>query len=154
MLEWMRAEGYRGLGLNFATMRAVLAGEAGAGIATRLEQRLLQRLGDSMQIETLWRHNAKFGPTWVPRHAVYESPEHLLAAAVAVARAESFWELPVIGRFLVPSAGAHPVAGPPDGLDRVPPEGSVDLVAQVPDVDVDDVRRSAEGEVPHVVEKV
>jgi hypothetical protein len=28
----------------------------------------------------------------------------MLAVAIAVARAESFWELPVIGRFLVPTA--------------------------------------------------
>jgi hypothetical protein len=28
----------------------------------------------------------------------------MLAVAIAVARAESFWELPVIGRFLVPPA--------------------------------------------------
>jgi lysylphosphatidylglycerol synthetase-like protein (DUF2156 family) len=158
-LDWMRAEGYRGLGLNFATMRAVLAGEAGGGLGTRVEQRLLQRLGDSMQIESLWRYNAKFGPAWVPRHAVYEAPEHMLAAALAVARAESFWELPVIGRFLVPppSAGAvaaEPVPGAADGLDGVAPERPVDLVAQVADVDVDDVRRAGEGEVPHVLEQV
>jgi lysylphosphatidylglycerol synthetase-like protein (DUF2156 family) len=152
-LDWMRAEGYRGLGLNFATMRAVLAGEAGGGLGTRVEQRLLQRLGDSMQIESLWRYNAKFGPVWVPRHAVYEAPEHMLAAALAVARAESFWELPVIGRFFVPS-GAQPVAGATDGLDGVALERSVDLVAQVADVDVDDVRRAGEGEVPHVLEQV
>ncbi|MCU1494888.1 MAG: hypothetical protein JWO62_2652, partial [Acidimicrobiaceae bacterium] len=30
----------------------------------------------------------------------YDAPEHLPAIAVAIARAESFWELPVIGRFL------------------------------------------------------
>jgi lysylphosphatidylglycerol synthetase-like protein (DUF2156 family) len=154
-LDWMRAEGYRGLGLNFATMRAVLAGEAGGGIGTRVEQRLLQRLGDSMQIESLWRYNAKFGPAWVPRHAVYEAPEHMLAAALAVARAESFWELPVIGRFLVPPPSApEPVPGTADGLDGVAPERPVDLVAQVTDVDVDDVRRAGEGEVPHVLEQV
>jgi hypothetical protein len=58
-----------------------------------------------MQIESLWRFNAKFDPEWLPRYAIYDAPENALAMAIAVARAESFWELPVIGRFLVPSAG-------------------------------------------------
>jgi lysyl-tRNA synthetase class 2 len=60
-------------------------------------------MGDSMQIESLWKFNAKFDPDWQPRYAVYDAPENLFGVAIAVARAESFWELPVIGRFLVPS---------------------------------------------------
>ena len=55
-----------------------------------------------MQIESLWTFNEKFQPEWHPRYACYDSPEHLLAASIAVARAESFWELPVIGRFFGP----------------------------------------------------
>lgn len=102
-LEWMRDRGFHGLGLNFATMRAVIAGEAGDGLPQRVERWLLKRMSDSMQIESLWRYNAKFGPEWHPRYAVYDSPEHILPAALAVARAESFWELPLIGRFLQPS---------------------------------------------------
>jgi hypothetical protein len=35
---------------------------------------------------------------------VYDSLESFLPAALAVAKAESFWELPVIGRWLTPSA--------------------------------------------------
>jgi lysylphosphatidylglycerol synthetase-like protein (DUF2156 family) len=93
-----------GLGLNFATMRAVLAGEAGEGLTQRVQAWALRRMGDSMQIESLWKFNAKFDPDWQPRYAVYDAPENMLAVAIAVARAESFWELPVIGRFLVPSA--------------------------------------------------
>jgi hypothetical protein len=59
-------------------------------------------MSDSMQIESLWKYNAKFTPTWRPRYAVWDSPENMLPAALAVARAESFFELPVIGRFLTP----------------------------------------------------
>ena len=58
-----------------------------------------------MQIESLWTFNEKFQPEWHPRYACYDSPEHLLAASIAVARAESFWELPVIGRFFGPRGG-------------------------------------------------
>ncbi len=100
----LRARGGEGLGLNFATMRAVLAGEAGEGVTQRVQAWVLRRMGDSMQIESLWHFNAKFDPEWQPRYAIYDAPENLLAVAIAVARAESFWELPVIGRFLVPSA--------------------------------------------------
>ncbi len=100
----LKARGARGLGLNFATMRAVLAGEAGEGLIQRIQAWVLRRMGGPMQIESLWRFNAKFDPDWQPRYAIYDAPESLLAVAIAVARAESFWELPVVGRFLTPSA--------------------------------------------------
>jgi lysylphosphatidylglycerol synthetase-like protein (DUF2156 family) len=100
----LHRRGMRGLGLNFATLRAVLAGENGDGVGQRLERWLVRRLSDSMQIESLWRYNAKFGPKWIPRFAVYDGAEHMLPAALAVARAESFFELPLIGRFLMPPA--------------------------------------------------
>ncbi|HEV7886369.1 MAG TPA: phosphatidylglycerol lysyltransferase domain-containing protein [Acidimicrobiales bacterium] len=99
----LRARGMRGLGLNFATMRAALAGEAGDSLTQRVEAWVLRRMSDSMQIESLWKFNAKFEPDWQPRYAVYDAPEHLLPVAMAIARAESFWELPVIGRFLQPT---------------------------------------------------
>ena len=100
----LKDQGMRKLGLNFATMRAVLAGESGENVTQRVERWALKRLSGSMQIESLWRFNAKFDPEWLPRYLVYDAPEHLLQIGMAVARAESFWELPLIGRFLVPSA--------------------------------------------------
>ena len=106
-LRHLRDHGKRGLGLNFATMRAVLAGESGHGVTQRAQRWFLRRMSDSMQIESLWRFNAKYDPEWQPRYAVYDAPEHMVPAALAVARAESFWELPLIGRFLVP-AGSEP----------------------------------------------
>jgi lysylphosphatidylglycerol synthetase-like protein (DUF2156 family) len=100
----LHRRGLSGLGLNFATLRAVLAGEKGDGVGQKVNRWLLRRMSDSMQIESLWRYNAKFGPVWKPRYAVYDSPEHALPAALAVARAESFFEIPIIGRFLMPDA--------------------------------------------------
>ena len=99
-IERLRAEGHRGLSLNFATMRAVLAGEMGDSVGRRVEKRVMQHLSDSMQIESLWRYNAKFQPAWRRRYLAYDSPEHLVAVGFAVAGAEQFWELPLIGRFL------------------------------------------------------
>jgi lysylphosphatidylglycerol synthetase-like protein (DUF2156 family) len=104
-IEELRARGFGVLGLNFATMRAVLASELGDGMPRRAERWMLRRLSESMQIETLWRFTTKYGPQWLPRYAVYDALEHVLPAALAVARAESIWELPLVGRFLVPSPG-------------------------------------------------
>ncbi len=101
-VEHLRALGMRGLGLNFAVMRSVLAEEGGVRIGHRIERRMLGWLSDSMQIESLWKYNAKFDPDWCPRYAVYDAPENFLSSAVAVAKAESFWELPLVGRFFAP----------------------------------------------------
>jgi lysylphosphatidylglycerol synthetase-like protein (DUF2156 family) len=98
----VRERGQRGLGLNFAVMRSVLA-EGDPGLGQRLERKLLGWLSESMQIESLWRYNAKFDPTWLPRYACYDSFESFVPALLAVAKAESFWELPLIGRFLTPT---------------------------------------------------
>ncbi|MCU1492952.1 MAG: hypothetical protein JWO62_716, partial [Acidimicrobiaceae bacterium] len=99
-IHHLREQEMRGLGLNFATMRAVLAGEGESCTTQRLKRWVVKRISGSMQIESLWRFNAKFHPTWLARYVAYDAPEHLPAIAVAIARAESFWELPVIGRFL------------------------------------------------------
>jgi hypothetical protein len=72
-------------------------------------------MSDSMQIESLWSFNEKFQPEWHARYACYDSPEHLISASIAVARAESFFELPFIGRFFVPrtdEAGQRPAQLP------------------------------------------
>ena len=101
-IEYLRKNNLDNLSLNFATMRAVIAGESDDGIQTKLERWFLKRLSDTAQIESLWKFNSKFNPTWLPRYLVFDSPENLPQIAIAVARAESFWEIPVIGKFLVP----------------------------------------------------
>jgi hypothetical protein len=85
-----------------------------------------------MQIESLWTFNEKFQPEWHPRYACYDSPEHLLSASIAVARAESFWELPLIGRFFVRSGSEEetprprqlPVDGDPPRNPDAPAPGA------------------------------
>jgi lysylphosphatidylglycerol synthetase-like protein (DUF2156 family) len=105
----LRATGYEKLGLNFATMRALLAGETGAGLTTRIERWALKHMSGSMQIESLWYFNSKFDPEWVPRFAVYDTAGNIVPIAFAIARAESWWELPLLGRFLMPSAATQRV---------------------------------------------
>lgn len=112
-IKHLKENGRKGLGLNFATMRAVLAGEAGDNLPQRVERWLLRRMSGSMQIESLWRFNAKYDPIWQPRYAVFDAPEHGLAIAMAIARAESFWELPFIGRFLAAPDASGTVAEAP-----------------------------------------
>jgi lysylphosphatidylglycerol synthetase-like protein (DUF2156 family) len=103
-IEHLRGDGSVGLALNFATFRAVLASEAGDRLVQRAQKWILERVGDSMQIESLWTFNEKFQPEWHPRYAAYDSPEHMLSASIAVARAESFFDIPLIGRFFKPAS--------------------------------------------------
>ncbi len=99
-IQWMAARGLRGLGLNFATMRAVVAGEGGNGPWTHLERSVLHRFSDTLQIESLWRFNQKYDPMWNPRYVVTGPFLPLARSSLAIARAEAVTEIPVIGGLL------------------------------------------------------
>ncbi len=90
----------RYLSLNFAALRATLAGERGDGISQKVERWALGKLSDSMQIESLWRFNSKFNPMWTARYLVYDNLEDIPNVAFAVAKAESLWDIPILGRLL------------------------------------------------------
>ena len=102
-----RATGARALCLNFAMMRSIVAGHSETTAATKVLRWLLRKGSESMQIESLWRYNAKFDPSWSARYAVFETLTDVPDALVAVARVESVWELPVLGRLLRPSRPPH-----------------------------------------------
>jgi lysyl-tRNA synthetase, class II len=89
--------------LNFATMRDTLA-EPSPSRRQRIARRALKRSGQSMQIESLWKFNAKFGPEWQPRYVVFPAVADLPATTLAIARAEAITELPILGRLLRPTA--------------------------------------------------
>ncbi len=108
-INWMAQQELIGLGLNFATIRAVVAGENGAGTWRSVERSVLHRFSDSMQIESLWNFNKKYDPEWRPRYSVADDRAHLPRAGLAIARAESVSELPLVGRFMKPKT---PVAEP------------------------------------------
>jgi lysyl-tRNA synthetase len=108
---WMKEQGLRGLCLNFAVMRAVLAGELGDGPWRKLEQKTLHRFSESMQIESLWKFNEKYDPTWRPRYVVTDAKVERARAGVAIARAESVFDIPVVGRLLTPP---EPLPGEPE----------------------------------------
>ena len=109
-IEHLRARGFDGLSLNFAAMRSTLAGEKGDGPVQRAERWFLRRLSNFAQIETLWRFNAKYDPDWLSRYVVFDTAEHLVPVIMAIFRAESLWEIPVIGRLLAAGAEKRMVA--------------------------------------------
>ena len=104
-IEYLQAGNYGGLSLNFATLRSTLAGEKGDGAMQRAERWFLKRLSSFAQIESLWLFNAKYDPEWLPRYVVFDAAEHLVPVVMAILRAESVWEIPVLGRLL--AAGAE-----------------------------------------------
>ena len=106
----LKEQGMKGLSLNFAAMRSILEGETGDGVTQRVERWAIRRLSGVLQIETLWRFNAKYEPTWLPRYIVFDSAEQFVPCAIQIMRAESLTEVPIIGRLL--TTGAAKRAGP------------------------------------------
>ena len=99
-IRHVAAAGQWGLSLNFAVMRAVLAGEQGDGPLLELQARVLNRFSDSMQIASLWHFNRKFHPIWRPRFIAVGRLTSAPAQTLAIVDAEGVTELPLIGRFL------------------------------------------------------
>jgi lysylphosphatidylglycerol synthetase-like protein (DUF2156 family) len=115
-IEHLRTRGEKGLSLNFAAMRSILEGETGDGVTQRVERWALRRMSGVLQIETLWRFNAKYEPAWLPRYVVFDSAEQFVPAIVTILRAESLTEVPVVGRLLTPGAGRRTGPAVPDEL--------------------------------------
>ena len=61
-IEHLRTLGCQGISLNFAALRSVLEGVGGDGPTQRVERWALKKMSSFLQIETLWRFNAKYGP--------------------------------------------------------------------------------------------
>nr|WP_039914915.1 phosphatidylglycerol lysyltransferase domain-containing protein [Amycolatopsis azurea] len=80
----------RHVSLNFAAFRAVLeqGQRIGAGPVARLSARTLRFFSRWIQIETLYRFNAKFQPRWVPRYLAYPAARDLPRVGIAVFEAE------------------------------------------------------------------
>jgi lysyl-tRNA synthetase class 2 len=87
------------LSLNFAVLRGVIAGESQTAGA-RLSRAALRGVSGRVQVESLWRFNAKYEPRWQPRYAVLDSVEYMATQGLVMAGAEGVTELPVVGRFL------------------------------------------------------
>jgi lysylphosphatidylglycerol synthetase-like protein (DUF2156 family) len=115
-IEHLAERGEQGLSLNFAAFRSILDGERGEGMATRTERWALKRLSGIVPIESLWRFNAKYEPAWLPRYLVFPAAESFVPVVMAVLRAESITELPVIGRFFTNDPSNRPGTMVPESL--------------------------------------
>jgi lysylphosphatidylglycerol synthetase-like protein (DUF2156 family) len=87
------------LSLNFAAFRSILDGEK-EGFSTGLQRLALSRLSGGLQIESLWKFNAKYLPTWQPRFLVYPAPEKFVPVVTAILRSENLTEIPLFGKLL------------------------------------------------------
>jgi lysyl-tRNA synthetase, class II len=93
--------GVRRVSLNFAAFRSTLErGERlGAGPFLRAWRRVVLFASRWFQIESLYRFNAKFQPTWLPRFVVYPATRDLPRITVAALEAEAFLTWSHLRRF-------------------------------------------------------
>lgn len=90
--------------LNFAVLRSTfaVAEEFGSSPIARASSSTLHLLDRFTQIESLYRNNDKYQPTWVPRYACIEAPIDFPRVAFAIGRAEGF--IPTLSR---PGESSH-----------------------------------------------
>lgn len=103
IVEALRAApglGVRRVSLNFAAFRSTLErGERlGAGPVLRAWRSVLVFASRWLQIESLYRFNAKFAPTWQPRFLLYPAGPDLPRVGLAALKAEAFVHWPKLGR--------------------------------------------------------
>lgn len=82
--------------LNFAAFRSIIErGERlGAGPITRLMRNVLIFVSRWLQIDSLYRFNAKFRPIWEPRYLIYPRQSDLPKIGLATLEAEAFFIRP------------------------------------------------------------
>jgi len=98
---FVRESGIKQVSLNFATFRSIFErGERlGASPFTRLSHRVLIFISKFYQMESLYRFNIKFRPTWNPRYIMFPSINRLIRVALAILMIESFITIPRITKF-------------------------------------------------------
>lgn len=96
------ALGVRRVSLNFAVFRRALeqGGRLGAGPVLRRWRGLLLFASRFWQIDSLYRFNDKFGPSWHPRYVCYRRPTDLPRVVLAALQAEAFLPRPRLSRLV------------------------------------------------------
>lgn len=104
------------ISLNFAAFRSVFArGERlGAGPVLRAWRGILIWVSRWVQIESLYRANAKFRPEWIPRFLVYPNAGDLPRVGTAALRAEALIAAPDWYRRLTGRDGRN------NAVDQIP----------------------------------
>jgi lysylphosphatidylglycerol synthetase-like protein (DUF2156 family) len=92
VLAWANANGASEVSLNFAAFRSLFEEDAELQPGQAMEAWLMRRMEGrfGIQMDSLRRFNAKFGPRWIPRYLAYRSPAHLPAIGLAALSAEGF----------------------------------------------------------------
>jgi lysyl-tRNA synthetase class 2 len=85
-IDWGSANGVDQLSLNFAAFRTLF--EARQSTTRRPLRWAVHRLDPLINVESLYRFNAKFRPGWVPRHVLYRSVVDLPFILYAALRLE------------------------------------------------------------------
>ncbi|HET6501624.1 MAG TPA: phosphatidylglycerol lysyltransferase domain-containing protein [Amycolatopsis sp.] len=90
LLLTVRERGVKHVSLNFAAFRKLIeqGQRIGAGPVARISAKILHWASRWVQIETLYRFNAKFQPRWVPRYLVFPGVRELPRVGVAIFEAE------------------------------------------------------------------
>jgi lysyl-tRNA synthetase class 2 len=84
--DWARHHGISELSLNFAAFRWVF--EASPSPARAAAAKVVHLLDRFLDVESLYRFNAKFNPTWHPRHVMFESLYDIPLVVAAAIRLE------------------------------------------------------------------
>jgi lysyl-tRNA synthetase, class II len=93
-LAYARRAGFERVSLNFAAFALLLDPPAPLDPLSRVERRVLGRLGRRFQLERLLSFSEKFAPEWTPRYAAYPSLATLPRIALAALLAEAYVTLP------------------------------------------------------------
>lgn len=106
--------GVERISMNFATFREVFeeGGRIGAGPFLRMSRAVAMFFSRWLQLESLYRSNAKYRPTWEPRLLCFPSSRDLARIGVAAGIAEGFLPAPSLADLLRRGRGGEPEASP------------------------------------------
>jgi lysylphosphatidylglycerol synthetase-like protein (DUF2156 family) len=99
--------GFDRFSMNFAAWGRLFDSETRRTPTQRLLAGFARALNPFFQIKSLRDFNAKFDPEWLPRSIVVEDPAAMPKVGVLYASVEGFLNLPVVGRYLVPTVRAE-----------------------------------------------
>lgn len=144
LIEAAPEHGIRRISLNFAVFREVFssADQVGAGPITRLNDAALSFASRFFQLETLYRSNDKYKPTWVPRLLCYDPALTVPRAGLAMGIAEGF--VPMIGPRVLTGPRPSDVQPPrpePWFVDRVREQEAALLLPAPPAVRLSEQQR-------------
>jgi lysyl-tRNA synthetase class 2 len=106
-IEWGRTHGIDEVSLNFAAFRELFESAPTAGrwaVGPRVIYRVVHLLDPFINVESLYRFNAKFHPTWYSRHVLFRSLFDVPFFLVAALRLEFSGRTPAVEPTTTPAA--------------------------------------------------